>query len=186
MISNIISIVRFPCISTTNCLILKFIYPEKATKFLTTVYTVKSKDFAKFCGLLRMYKLYLASLYLHYIPQWDQFTCMISTSKNMETTQPYSLLGAPIIAWFYTYTVCTLKADFTWTLPWELRSKLKTTQLNLLQGDLIIAKFSLHSGCLLWKQILTQIVPENWDQRSCKLPKLIYCKVIPLLPDFLC
>ena len=48
---------------------------------------------------------YLASLCLHYIPQWDQFTCMILTSKNLETTQPYSLLGAPIIAWFYTYSV---------------------------------------------------------------------------------
>ena len=134
---------------------------------------------------------YLASHCLHYIPQWDQFTCMIWTSKNLETTQPYSLLSAQyshhcLILHLFSLAICTLIADFTWTLPYELWSKLKTTQPYLLQGDLIIAKFSLHSGCLLWKQILTQIVPENWDQRSCKLPKLIYCKVIPLLPDFLC
>ena len=46
---------------------IKFIYSEKATKFceifpllLTTVHTVKSKgeDFAKICGLLRIYELY--------------------------------------------------------------------------------------------------------------------------------
>ena len=44
---------------------VKFVYSEKATKFceiftllLSTVHTDKKKDFAKFCGLLRIYELY--------------------------------------------------------------------------------------------------------------------------------
>ena len=48
----------------------KFIYSEKATKFckistllLTTVHTVKSKVeiLTKFCGLLRLYEIYVGS-----------------------------------------------------------------------------------------------------------------------------
>ena len=57
--------------------LLKFIYSEKATKFceisivnLSYVVTVKSTqggNFAKLCGLLRIYELYLSTYLLHII-----------------------------------------------------------------------------------------------------------------------
>ena len=47
------------------CYFLKFIYSEKATKFCTvdlsyvlSASQIYSGDFAKFCGLLRIYELY--------------------------------------------------------------------------------------------------------------------------------
>ena len=56
----------------TRFWILKFIYSEKATKFLwnlplTLDYSTYGQnlgeDFAKFCGLLRIYELYQQTLY---------------------------------------------------------------------------------------------------------------------------
>ena len=60
---------------TLLCLLFKFIYSEKATKFcetfiwLLTVCTVvkRSEDFAKFCGLLRMYELYNNGLLFNFL-----------------------------------------------------------------------------------------------------------------------
>ena len=60
---NVLSLLKHHCLFS-----LKFIYSEKATKFLRNLpltfdhstYSQKLvEDFAKFCGLLRIYELYL-------------------------------------------------------------------------------------------------------------------------------
>ena len=57
-----------------NHLLLKFIYSEKATNFceistadLSYNGQIYGADFAKFCGLLRIYELYMVHTYIEYI-----------------------------------------------------------------------------------------------------------------------
>ena len=83
---------------------IKFIYSEKATKFceifpLTFDYSTYSQklgeDFAKFCGLLRIYELYILSLFQIY-QEFDKmikkFYCVIHTYLNPIFLKAFMLL----------------------------------------------------------------------------------------------